>query len=202
MPEVQERRVGPRAAVLRVPSACSIPDCDSPRGTRGWCVKHYNRWRAHGDPLVTLNPGLGQTEAERFWAKVDRRGPDDCWLWTGAVQSRGYGQLGVDGKLVYAHRWAYEHEVGPIPDGLTIDHLCRTRLCVNARHLEPVTNKVNIQRGESPWATNARKTHCVNGHEFTLENTFARPGGRGCRMCKRAHDRKRGPRDRRKVAAL
>ena len=151
-------------------STCSVPDCNDRHEARGWCNTHYKRWRRHGNPLVTLTPGLGQTAAERFRTKVDRSAGDDaCWSWLGARSQTGYGRFWVDGKTVKAHRWAYEHLVGPIPDGLTIDHLCRVRSCVNPAHLEPVSNRVNVLRGDAPAARNARKTHCVRGHEFTRQ---------------------------------
>ena len=166
---------------------CSIPECDGRVLARGWCIRHYARWQKHGDPLAG-GPRRLATEAERFWQKVDRRGPDDCWPWQGSQTNGGYGHFSVLDKEVMAHRWAYEEEVGPIPDGLTLDHLCRTRLCVNFRHLEPVTGKVNILRGNSPAAQNARKTHCKRGHGFTPANTYVWRGGeRKCRECMRLH---------------
>lgn len=82
---------------------------------------------------------------DRFWSKVAKR-DDDCWLWTGARNSRGYGQWGVNGRSRSVHRVAYEALVGPIPDGLTIDHLCSNKLCVNPEHLEPVTGAENTAR--------------------------------------------------------
>lgn len=82
--------------------------------------------------------------AERFWRKVTKT--DRCWLWTGSLQSRGYGCVGFGGKRYLAHRLAYEWLVGPIPDGLTIDHLCRVKACVNPAHLEPVTGAENTRR--------------------------------------------------------
>jgi HNH endonuclease len=84
------------------------------------------------------------TEAERFWAKVDKT--ESCWLWTGAL-AKGYGQFGGTRKQrIQAHRWAYQELVGSIPEGLELDHLCRVRRCVNPAHLEPVTHSVNIMR--------------------------------------------------------
>jgi hypothetical protein len=130
-----------------------------------------------------------KTPEERFWSRVQRT--DGCWLWTGAPSNRGYGQLSVERKTVGAHRFAYELMVGPIPQGLELDHLCGVRLCVNPAHLEPVDHRTNLLRGSGFAATNAQKTHCPHGHEYTPENTYHNPnpnGGRMCRTCKRAHD--------------
>ncbi len=173
-------------------TTCSIPDCAARRRARGWCNKHYSRWLTHGDPLVTLRPEMEQLEAERFWPKVEKTGA--CWLWTGALAG-GSGQFWAGGKLVQAHRWAYEQANGPIPEGLTLDHLCRNRACVEVTHLEPVTNRVNILRGIGATALNARKARCKRGHRFTPENIYTREnGGRNCRQCKRARDRSRARR--------
>lgn len=126
------------------------------------------------------------TTEERFWSKVDRRADDECWLWTGGLSS-GYGRFnsGPNKRSGLAHRFAYELTVGPIPAGLTIDHLCRNRACVNSRHLEPVTGVENTMRGFSPHAKCARKTHCIRNHEFSAENTYPRPRGRECRICRK-----------------
>lgn len=113
------------------------------------------------------------TVEERFWAKVDKT--ETCWLWTAGRNRDGYGLFSSQrGGQRSAHRIAYEWERGPIPDGLQIDHLCRVTSCVNPAHLEAVTGRVNMLRGFAPPAINARKTHCINGHEFTPENTFGR----------------------------
>ncbi len=87
---------------------------------------------------------------------------------------------------VYAHRWAFEQFKGPIADGLQIDHLCRVRHCVNPDHLEAVSQRANILRGEATSAQRARQTHCKRGHRFDLANTYIRPAGhRNCRACRR-----------------
>lgn len=124
--------------------------------------------------------------AQRLWARVDKSDPFGCWLWTGPTH-HGYGQIGVKGKIYRVHRYAYELEIGPIPDGMVIDHLCRVRHCVNPAHLEPVTVRENTLRGVGPSALAATQTHCWRGHEYTPENTYihASKGDRRCRTCKR-----------------
>ena len=127
---------------------------------------------------------------DRILTKIDAAGP--CWEWTGTVRSdNGYGQVSVDYRSTLAHRAVWEILVGPIPDGMTLDHLCRNRSCVNPDHLEVVT--IGVNTGRSPIAVTAvhgRKTHCLNGHAFTSENIYVIPsGGRACRTCRT--DRKR-----------
>lgn len=147
------------------------------------------RGQVKGEPVRFL---LGHNSyqppplAPRFMERVELR-DDGCWEWTGGKTSDGaYPRFCIaKAQYVLAHRWSYEHHVGPIPDGLTIDHLCRFTLCVNPAHLEPVTNVENVMRGEGAGARNARKTHCKRGHEFTPENTYVGRGGRKrqCRTC-------------------
>jgi hypothetical protein len=126
----------------------------------------------------------------RFWAFVDIQGEDDCWIWHGKVHRGDYGYFaGV--VNCYAHRFAYEDLIGPIPVGLTLDHLCRVPRCVNPKHLEPVTGKVNILRGNGWAAHNARKTHCKQGHPFDTKNTYTNPEGeRVCCTCRREANRR------------
>lgn len=127
---------------------------------------------------------------ESFWAKVDKAG--DCWPWRGSVGTHGYGQHMINTKNRRAHRVAYELVFGPIPSGLTLDHLCRNKRCVNPAHLEPVTVQENIRRSDCPSALNARKTHCKRGHEFTPATTYITPAGsRQCRKCQAVRDAKR-----------
>ena len=114
--------------------------------------------------------------------------PDEktgCMIWTSARRPAGYGQFYLNGRSQHAHRLAYEHFIGPIPNGLTIDHLCRNPSCVNPTHLEAVTDRVNILRGEGLAAKNAIKTHCDHGHEFTVENTYWNGDMRQCRTCQK-----------------
>ena len=123
---------------------------------------------------------------KQFWPRV-RIEPSGCWVWTGSCLKNGYGQFNVGGHHLVVHRWAYERFVGPIPEGLTLDHLCRNRACVNLDHLEPVTRGENVLRGTGFAARNARKTHCPQGHEYTPANTIVcRDGYRKCRICANA----------------
>lgn len=103
-----------------------------------------------------------------------------CWEWTGGRTPEGYGMIWVDGKQNLVHRWAYEHWVGPIPDGLVLDHLCRNPRCVCPAHLEPVTQRVNLMRGYGVCAQNNRKKSCPEGHPFVGRGLN---GGRVCGIC-------------------
>jgi hypothetical protein len=130
--------------------------------------------------------------AERFLAKVDMTG--DCWTWQSAKNRKGYGEFFLSHnkvrKKIYAHRYAYELLVDPIPDGLVIDHLCRNPSCVRPSHLEPVTTRENVLRGTSPSAKNVDKTHCPQGHPYDEANTeYPMPGERRCITCRRAERR-------------
>ncbi|MET7616972.1 HNH endonuclease signature motif containing protein [Streptomyces sp. NPDC005408] len=120
--------------------------------------------------------------------------PAGCWQWTGYLLPNGYARVSVNGERQYAHRAAYEAVNGPIPAGLVIDHLCRNRGCANPDHLEAVTQRINVLRGESHAAARARQTECVRGHRFDTANTYvARNGTRKCRRC-RANARTRARR--------
>lgn len=123
----------------------------------------------------------GATPEELFWARVDKSG--DCWLWTTSTDKGGYGLANQIHwpRSRMAHRVSYELLVGPIPDGLEIDHLCRTPACVNPDHLEPVTHAENQRRRR--WM----KTHCPNGHDLDSDgNRYVRTSGTyQCRTCAR-----------------
>lgn len=133
---------------------------------------------------------------ERFLNKVEP-GENGCWLWTGNLTSsgaHGYGRFSIAGEMVLAHRWLYEQMVGPIPEGLSLDHLCRHPRCVYPLHLEPVTHAENVRRGAAPTADNARKSTCPSGHAYDATDSR---GARLCMTCERA--RKRRYEDRRKA---
>ena len=123
---------------------------------------------------------MAVTLREKLLARIAKT-PFGCWLWTGARDKR-YGRF--RGRL--AHRAVYEEFVGLVPAGLELDHLCRNRLCTNPEHLEPVTHRENVLRGDAGKHESVR-THCNAGHEFTPENTVKRRdnGARRCRACAR-----------------
>lgn len=184
---------------------CDVPGCPEPHSGRGWCNRHYQRWLKYGDPEITrARPDL----LDRFWVKVNKNGPvpayrsdlGPCWIWTGALAS-GYGTFRTPdpvnrrGRLVRAHRFAYELVVGPIPDGLELDHLCRVRACVNPAHGEPVTHAENVRRCPHMYEPSQMaligdfqraKTHCPQQHPYDESNTsIDRNGHRHCRACAR-----------------
>ena len=179
---------------------CQVDDgkgpCGRPAVARDFCSKHWIRWNKFGDPMITkLDRDL--TPEERFWAKVNKNGPapeyklelGPCWLWTRGTKE-GYGAFHLDGKICSAHILAYRWLVGEVPDGCELDHLCRVRRCCRPDHLEPVSHLINVHRGISPWAVNAAKTHCPQGHEYNDENTYISPDGeRTCRICARERTR-------------
>lgn len=177
---------------------CTKEGCDRPFLARGFCSMHYQQARSAG-----MGKKPAQKPIARFRAKTVT--VNGCWIWQGAKTYNGYGQFRFDGQIRYAHRWSYEHHVGAIPEGKVLDHLCRTPSCVNPKHLEPVTQRINVLRGESPAAKQARQTHCRKaGHPLSGSNLSISGGKRRCRECYRAWDRERTARRnaaRRKEAA-
>jgi hypothetical protein len=127
-----------------------------------------------------------------FWRHVVRRGPNECWGWIGAKHPFGYGCFEHRRlKQTLAHRISYILLVGPILDGLELDHLCRNPQCCNPAHLEPVTGKENKARGTGVGAKNITKTHCPHGHEYTPDNTWtSKMNERNCITCKRENARR------------
>lgn len=147
--------------------------------TESEIANHHNpRVRAARDPANILRRLL-------LYVSIDAA--SGCWLWVGATRGTGYGAFGIGRRQFQAHRVAYELLVGPIPQGLQIDHLCRVRRCVNPAHLEPVTQRENLLRGNTIVAAQAAQTHCKRGHLFDEANTRVRNGQRLCRACSLMH---------------
>lgn len=134
--------------------------------------------------MIDMTPG----DVRRFVAKIDRAQEPPCWIWTGAPSGPGanhgdgYGLFSLRGRRLWAHRMSYELYVGPIPDGMQIDHLCRVRMCVNPAHPEAVTQRENLRRGS------ASRTHCRRGH--------ALDGGGTCSTCERQRSERASARKR------
>ena len=126
---------------------CSIDGCaDLAKGREphGYCARHQRHWKQFGDPLSgEFRPYRRLTHEQRFWTYVQKT--PDCWIWTGPTRGKKspYGRFQVDGEKVAAHRFSYELHVGPIPEGLYLDHTCHNPPCVNPAHLRPVTSKQN-----------------------------------------------------------
>ncbi len=171
-------------------NACLIDGCPYPAVARGYCRMHYTRLRTSG----TLEGRVIKSPSFYFWRQVNKT--DTCWLWTGKdVTPNGYGRFTYrvsqwHQRRTMAHRWAYEELVDPIPEGMTLDHLCGVNLCVNPAHLELVSLRENILRSDNPMAQNARKTHCPVGHPYDEANTYMnQKGERICKECSRTKAR-------------
>lgn len=146
-----------------------------------------------------------RTLAERFWSKVDRNGPvpelrpdlGPCWIWTAGVAGGDYGAFWYQRRQCTAHVISYSVIAGlKIPDGYELDHLCRVRLCVNPRHLDPVDHKTNMARSSiAPCAPVLRDGVCKRGHRYEGTNIYVYPNGsRACRECNLEHSRRRAKR--------
>lgn len=159
------RRRGTLPPLPSRPVTCTAPGCDDPirpGGARGLCPKHYQR-------VTKSKWGLEQPRRtaplrDRFYAMVSQEPCPcgcSCRLWTGGLNKYGYGHFSISNKTHLAHRVAYEFEVGPIPDGLVIDHVyeagCRHRSCVNREHLEAVSDTINNQRVPLTPVVSARR---------------------------------------------
>lgn len=155
------------------------------------CDRLRHRWLS-GSTVTRPSPICGSTQ-DRLDAYTMPIPECGCLVWMGQLSKDGYGRIKIDGKSYMTHRISYELENGPIPEGLTLDHLCRVRSCRNAAHLEPVTMRENTLRGVTLPAINAKKTHCSRGHEYSGKNLYINPrkGNRQCRICERDNRRRR-----------
>lgn len=152
------------------------------------------------DDFLTI-PHVKTKDLARFFSKIhiDRAVPfngSPCWLWTAGKTPCGYAQTSIKSYPVLVHRLMYAWLVGPLPKGLkqTLDHLCRIPHCCNPCHLELVSCRVNVLRGVGPSASNARQTHCRQGHALSGANLYTKPNGeRVCKECRRkwGNDRNR-----------
>jgi hypothetical protein len=171
---------------------CTVSACDREHAARDFCIMHYKRYRRHGDPLGTRRL---LTDNERFERHVTRTDAESCWEWAGTRSRNGYGFVHLrDRSKALAHRVAYERAIGEIPEGMVIDHLCRNRACVNPAHLQVVTNQENLRRGLGYRLRNGMDSACINGHDYTPENTYTNPNNSSdirCRECARTRNRKR-----------
>jgi len=128
---------------------------------------------------------------EKFFEKTNKNGPMNvamgsrCWIWNGNKNDFGYGRYYFNGCVKYAHRFAYEMTIGPIPERLVIDHLCRNRLCVNPHHLELVDIATNVLRGDTIASHRKAQTHCARGHPLSDNNLRIYRGKRYCKECQR-----------------
>lgn len=179
---------------------CSVGGCERPNLARGMCRLHYDRWYRATD-RSTIREHLRWPE--NLLQRVQPQ-PNGCVHFMGHTNTGGYGEVWREGRNVVVHRAMWELKVGPIPDGLTLDHTCHNedplcdgsvpclhRRCVNVEHLVPKPMGENtLASPNTITGINARKTHCLNGHEFNEENTYIYPaGGRECRPCRRERKR-------------
>lgn len=125
---------------------CSVDGCGKKHKAKGYCIAHYLRFKRYGDPTkVGMKNRRGIPMPKRFWSYVEKGKSNECWQWTGTPMNNGYGRIKVDGKMVAAHRYAYELEHGPIPSGLQVLHNCYNKLCVNPSHLRIGTHADNMR---------------------------------------------------------
>jgi hypothetical protein len=182
---------------------CSIGEglchcgCGQPAPVAKMTAKRYGYVK--GKPIRYIK---GHYQRSKRLSSVDYVVDDvtGCWVWK-RVTLRGYGRIRVGRLMQYAHRAYYERYRGPIPSGLHLDHLCRNPACVNPGHLEPVTARENILRGNTIAARRKAQTHCVRGHPFDEANTIRLGNGRACRECQRRAVRESQRRRRARLAA-
>lgn len=136
-------------------------------------------------------PRKGISDADRVVARIRVNPETQCWEWQGYRMPAGHGRFRAEGRKVLVHVWVYARLVGPIPDGLELDHLCRVPFCCNPDHLEAVTHRENVLRGVGAGALNAAKVECPKGHPYSPDNTYVDSlGRRVCRACRAAWQRR------------
>lgn len=187
--------MSPQRTMPRICEQCGTPFQARP------IVVSYGRARYCSLSCANRARAAGPSEIERrFWARVERRSGvwwngTECWRWQGATDRKGYGRFAPDGRTpTGAHRYSYSLAHGTIADGLHVDHLCRNHWCVNPHHLEAVTPRTNVLRGESPTVLLHHSGRCKHGHAMTPENSYtppSRPTVRMCRECMRLRDQAR-----------
>lgn len=175
---------------------CTIEGCNNKHRSKGLCNKHYCRNRNHGSPDIVKYEYIRGTLDERFWARVEKT--DNCWLWTGRISPKGYGQFDLEDRSITAHRMSWIMANGEIPEELEVNHLCHTRecmlgdncphrACIRIEHLEIISHAENVRKGNAGYYERKifrpKKTYCINGHEYTLENTAQYKNSRVCRIC-------------------
>lgn len=188
-----------KSPVSRTCQYCGIEFLAKPSRIAQWGAKFCSRrcsslGRTY--PVGCVRAKSVRPLIERLLSRVNQDGPlsearpdlGPCWVWMRKLHHGGYAHApDAEGRTAQVHRLVYRELVGPIPDGLQLDHLCRVRHCCRPSHLEPVTQAVNLLRGEGVCAKNARKTHCKRGHPFDVVNTIITKNGRTCRTCINAY---------------
>lgn len=161
-----------------------------------------------GDTIRGFPNFLDSTLPESLWKRLIPEPNSGCWFWAGMINSGGYGQIYIGrdlskhqpafrGARMCIHRFMFETLVATVPVGLQLDHLCRQRSCANPAHLEPVTPRENVRRGDAgriAAALQLAKTHCPQGHEYSVQNTYLYHGTRRCLPCMRARQALNGAR--------
>lgn len=167
---------------------CSVDGCGRPFLAKGWCSAHYYRVRRTG---TTHKEQASERILRRVVKQQRSNNPvyvaSECWVYQGGIGSAGYGIAGDGGVSDLAHRVVYRAEVGTIPDGFDIDHLCWVKACVRPSHLEAVTRMENLHRRDRQYGIYSAATHCKSGHPFDEQSTYNFKNGRSryCRECHR-----------------
>lgn len=137
--------------------------------------------------FIGRNQYSGLALRDRFDSMTMPIAETGCIMWLGAIPN-GYGYFWIGSKAFFAHRWNYEQYRGPVPDNMVLDHKCRNTWCVNPAHLEVVTQRENILRGNAPAAKQFKQTHCKRGHLLSEDNIYRNKGHRTCKLCYRIRE--------------